>query len=390
MRSVFSFVLAVQLLSAAACQAQQDGDPVCIGAYRTIHSPILQEERTLLVHLPDGYDGSAASYPVFYMLYGDQTETYYAECVSVLSEYASSGRIPPMILVAVTNTDRYRDLVPFDRAGNETGIDNFIAFFEHELIPWIDEQYRTKEYRVLLGPQAGANFALYTLFTNPELFNAFIINNPFRWESGRNLFLQQAETYVAEHDRLHAFVFVTHDASDELERQGNLYLEKLQAIVDKRRPQGFTLVRNYLPENDDFISPLGVREGLKALFRGYRMPEDGQAHAITEILTYYRDLSATLGFEVDVPGLVLSLQSDKLIQEQRENEAVEMCEYMFEHHLHAVDACWRLADIAVKREDYRSAEKYLGKMLEIFHGDTGMIKRRYEWVMEKLAKTENK
>ncbi len=391
---VISFCLisaAVLFLGAAsACRAQQEGDPVIIGTYRIIHSDILNEDRTLLIHLPDGYEESTDSYPVFYMLYGNHMNTYFTECVSVLSQYASSGRIPPMILVAVSNTDRYRDLIPFDREGNKTGIDNFIAFFRDECIPSIEARYRTKEYRVLLGPQAGANFALYIMFTAPYLFDAFIINNPFRWASGRDLFLEKAEVYFKDHDLFDKFLFITNDASDGLEREGNIYIGKLEAIVEKYQPQGFTLQLNYLPENDDFISPLGVRDGLKALFSSYQMPEDAPVNSLADIISYYRDLSDRLGFDIDIPGHVLSRQSDRLMQANRQKEAVEIYHYMIDHDAHAPDAYWRLADLAIRNGNYQAAKEYLGNMLKIFHGDVGMIKQRFDWVVRKLDDLEEK
>ena len=52
-------------------EAQQEGEPVSIGTYRVMHSKILNEDRTLLIHLPRGYEHSKSSYPVIYMLYGD-------------------------------------------------------------------------------------------------------------------------------------------------------------------------------------------------------------------------------------------------------------------------------------------------------------------------------
>ena len=43
--------------------AQKDGDPVSIGMYRILHSEIINEDRTLLVNLPRGYDETTNSYP---------------------------------------------------------------------------------------------------------------------------------------------------------------------------------------------------------------------------------------------------------------------------------------------------------------------------------------
>jgi len=43
-------------MSSFSLFSQKDGEEVVIGKYRVIHSNILNEDRTLLVHLPRGYE----------------------------------------------------------------------------------------------------------------------------------------------------------------------------------------------------------------------------------------------------------------------------------------------------------------------------------------------
>ena len=90
--------------------------------------------------------------------------------------------MPEVILVAVVNTDRTRDLTPTkiaDRPGETGGADRFLDFFEKELIPAIESRYRTQKFRVFAGHSLGGLFALHALFTRPELFDDM-------WERGRN------------------------------------------------------------------------------------------------------------------------------------------------------------------------------------------------------------
>lgn len=44
--------------------AKKDGDDIIIGKYKKIFSKVLKEERTILVHLPEGYEKSKHKYPV--------------------------------------------------------------------------------------------------------------------------------------------------------------------------------------------------------------------------------------------------------------------------------------------------------------------------------------
>lgn len=299
MKKLF-FILAITACSVLQLLSQVDGDEISLGKYKILYSKILNEDRTLLIHLPGNYEKSENEYPVLYMLYGNHTTTYFAEAVSILTKYSSSGDIPEMILVAVTNTDRYRDLLPLDRNGNKTGIDNFMEFFKTELIGYIESNYRTKDYRILVGPQAGANFSLYTMFNEPEMFNAFIINNPFRWNSGRDLLLNMAQEYFNEHNSVKKYLFITHSKSDELEIAGNEYIDKFSIIINENKPEGFELALNFLPENKDFIPPLGLRKGIKLLFKDYPFPNDVVAKNLSDIVSYYKNLSKEFGFYIEV------------------------------------------------------------------------------------------
>jgi len=177
--------------------AQEDGDPVSIGTYRILQSKVLNEDRTLLVNLPQGYDETTNSYPVLYILYGGQPQGYFAEAVHIVDRLNEASRIPDMIIIGVKNTDRYRDCLPINRNGEPGGADNFLKFFTEELIPFVDQSYRTKDFRILLGPQAGAAFSVYALIENPELFRVNIVMNPFWIRSNREYMLTKANKFFS-------------------------------------------------------------------------------------------------------------------------------------------------------------------------------------------------
>jgi predicted alpha/beta superfamily hydrolase len=160
---------------------QIDNDPITLGTYRVLHSQILGEDRTLQVHLPRGYESTESTYPVVYLFYSDWVEGYFSQLVNDLY-HLSIDKIPPVILVGVQNTYRYRDLLPWprseDRAGEEGQADRFLNAFRDEIIPFVAAEYRTKPYRIMVGPQAAAVFGVYVILESPETFQAFILNDP--------------------------------------------------------------------------------------------------------------------------------------------------------------------------------------------------------------------
>jgi len=81
------------------CFAQKDGDDVVIGKYKMIHSHVLDEDRLLLIHLLREYGDTQLSYPVLYVLYGQDINNYFAEAVIITEMLGSTGEIPPVIIV---------------------------------------------------------------------------------------------------------------------------------------------------------------------------------------------------------------------------------------------------------------------------------------------------
>jgi predicted alpha/beta superfamily hydrolase/thioredoxin-like negative regulator of GroEL len=365
--------------------SQQDGEDVVIGKYRVIRSKILNEDRSLLVHLPRDYEGDERHYPVIYMLYGNHVTTYFAEAVSVLDTLGPTGRIPNCILVGIMNTNRYRDLLPQTPDGKPTGIENFTRFLEEEVFPFIDKNYRTKDYRILIGPQAGANFGLYTLFENPDLFNACIINHPFRWQGGRDLILKTAENFFNKNPEFKKFVFITYDDSDTLAKEGIGYINRFSEMIRIRNPKGFSLVLNFIPGNDEFLQRLGLREGLKKLFESYPFPEKRPVEKLDDILAFYRELSQEYGFEAEPPELVLTVQGDGLMERGKVREVIEILKYTMERYPRAANSYIRMANILMENGDLENARDYLQKTVERVPHDSGMLRSRLVALEKRIA-----
>ena len=205
-----SIVILLTLVTLAAnAYAHTDGESIVIGKYRVIQSEILNEERRILVHLPLGYEETKLRYPVVFHLYGDFVTTYITDAVTGTERLFDAGSMPQVILVGVDNTDRYRDLRPLDRAGKVGGSGKFAEYFEEELIPFLEKHYRIEDYHILVGPQAGACFGLYSLMEHPDLFDAFILENSFHNPQKVNEYLlDKASSFFNKGRSINKFLFM--------------------------------------------------------------------------------------------------------------------------------------------------------------------------------------
>lgn len=345
--------------------AQEDGSPVSIGTYRTLHSQILNEDRTLLVDLPRGYDETTIHYPVLFILYGGQVRGYFAESVHIVDRLQEAGLIPQLIIVGVKNVDRYRDNLPVNRNGERGGAENFLEFFTDELIPFIDESYRTKDFRILLGPQAGASFGLYTLMEQPGIFGVNIITNPFWNRSVREYLLAEAEDFFNREGSAKTLLFITCNTGDDNEATME-YLHKFAAIVEAGKKSGFTMVLNPLEEKDadDVIPSPGLDGGLKTYFKEYKLPEETEIIGLEDLKHYYRTLSQSYGYEIDIPEFTMIRQGDRLEEGRKFEEARTMYEYVVEQYPHNLNSYHRLAELHRRLGAYDLSIEYYEQFLE--------------------------
>lgn len=367
-RLVAATMAAVLLtVSPAVSEGPADGEAVSIGTYRQLHSNVLDEDRLLLVCLPSDYEKSPMSHPVLFVLYGGQVRGYFAEAVHIVDRLSEEGSIPTMIVVGVANVERYRDLSPVGRRGGPSGIEPFSRFVVEELIPFVDGEYRTKDFRVLVGPQAGAAFALYTLAKRPGLFDAFIVENPFRSEAVHGALLPLTDEVVNKGLPSFTFLHMTcYDREGFLDKTEEIeYARRFEEKITGKKPQNLTLVAAYVKNTEDFIPPPRLKEGLRELFREYKFPEGREVKGLADITAHYAALSERFGFEVDVPEMTLYSKATALQQGGASEAAREILEYLTEVYPSSVNGYWGLGNLHRERGDREAALECYRKCLEI-------------------------
>jgi predicted alpha/beta superfamily hydrolase len=177
----------------------------------TLHSETLDEDRKIIVRLPDTYAGTDARdkrYPVLYLLDG---KAYLEATIGVVQHLGSWNaavqRIPDLIVVAIPNTKRTRDMTPSHMtsgpySSGSGGAAAFRQFLEKELIPAIDGQYRTSGTRVLVGHSLAGLFVLDTFLERPDMFQGYVASDPnVTWDDNlpqRKLLARPAEFWQHE------------------------------------------------------------------------------------------------------------------------------------------------------------------------------------------------
>lgn len=142
----------------------------CLTQPGTIEQDTLESTKPpqgFFIYLPPCYaEQTNKRYPVLYLLHG---QTYTADqwirlgTVAVINDLIHSGESMPFIIV-----------FPDDRYWNQPSGAGFGERLTDELIPYIDQTYRTipdPRFRAIGGMSRGAGWALQLGLTRPDLFN---------------------------------------------------------------------------------------------------------------------------------------------------------------------------------------------------------------------------
>ncbi len=270
------------LANLAFPQGKVDKANIVIGKTDSVQSNILGEQRKIWVHVPDGDVNSKARYPVVYLLDGDG---HFSSVVGMIQQLSTGGNnnCPKMIVVAIPNTDRTRDLTPthidadppfMDSSFSKTsgGGENFIAFMEKELIPYIEAKYPAAPYKMLIGHSFGGLAVMQTFTHHTHLFNAYICIDPSMWWDKQTL-LKQTEKALTERNFEGKYLYL--GIANTLEDGMDLKKVQKDTSVDSRHIRSILKLQAAFEENKE--------NGLK--YRGKYYPDD--THGSVPLITEY-------------------------------------------------------------------------------------------------------
>lgn len=159
-------------------------------SYDWYPSPTLKMTRRLAVYTPPGYQGGTARYPVLYLLHwggGDELGAIKTlRLPDIMDNMIAQGKVTPMIVV-MPNTNTYEPLAASDNTspphdpGGQGGpkkgsLDPMMPFpnsLVHDILPYIDHNYRTKadrNDRAIAGMSLGGTYSMLAGFEYLDQF----------------------------------------------------------------------------------------------------------------------------------------------------------------------------------------------------------------------------
>jgi hypothetical protein len=181
--------------ASGATPSEPSPSPYVLADVFVIHSRILDEDRRIVVYNPDSVGGNVLpAYPVLYLL-EENDMSMVAGAVKYLSSY--NEQLPAMLVVGIDGGgQRIRDLTPthalYDNLGAldsdpdswlkpSGGGEAFLRFMREEVMPFVEQKYRTAPFRIIAGHSVGGLAAVHALAAHPEMFDAYLAVSPSLW-----------------------------------------------------------------------------------------------------------------------------------------------------------------------------------------------------------------
>lgn len=322
----FAFALLLSVAPAATLRPQAKSGPITIGTTDSIWSPTLKENRRYLVYTPPSYRDTTylpKRYPVLYLLDGDAHFHSVTGLLQILGTGVNATFVlPEMIVVAIPNTDRTRDLTPThaetDPAGKPQpafktsgGGPNFLRFIQTELIPQIERTYRTAPYRVFVGHSLGGITVIDALYRMPETFNAYLAIDPSLWWDKRVLLKQARERFSKPGLEGRALFVGQANTIQPGDTTLNVHFNSIiqfNGILETYNTSGLRYAYKYYPgDSHGSVPMISEYDGLRFLFDSYNISLAAAIDQPAYLADHFARVSASLGYHVDPPEDVTDL-----------------------------------------------------------------------------------
>jgi len=235
--------------------AQITGNDNVVGKNYTIASEILNEDRSIQVYLPEGYHNTPKkTYPVLYILDGQR---FFLHTVSLHQTFVEFNLTPEFIVVGINNIQSKRNIT------FSSGAAQFSNYIEHEVIQFIDKNFRASNDRLLYGWAYGGGFVLQTLLTKPQLFNTYLAASPYPVFAKVNA-LDSISKQVSTENKL---LYYSSDINEAVVKQGT---DSLNAMFAKPNPKHLKWHYQGLHGEEHRSTPYtSLYHGIKKHFHNY-------------------------------------------------------------------------------------------------------------------------
>jgi len=359
-------------------------DKFTIGNKMSFKSEILDEERSIIVYTPQTYYLGKHDYPVMYLLDGAAHFHHVSGIVQFLSGH---GSIPEMIVVAVENVDRTRDFSPshVDKWPTTGGAEKFIHFLREELMPFVNNNFRTQPYELLVGHSFGGTFATYALINDPDLFKAYIAISPYLMYDDAFMVQQAKKKLPKSFNNDVNFYMTVGNEPDYFET-----LAEFQKVINERSPKGLELTYLKMENENHGTTPhMSIYNGLESIYSGWRLPKDAFSKGLVAVDDHYKLLSKKYGYTIETPEYTINALGYYLMNNENVDKAIAVFKENVDRFPKSANVYDSLGEAYENNNEFKKAEKNYKIAVDyarkIYHPNLSIYEDNLKRMQDKLA-----
>jgi predicted alpha/beta superfamily hydrolase len=381
----------------------QKSNNIVIGTIDSIPSKILSEKREILVYVPHSGNRNKQRnihYPIIYVLDG---YSFFHSLTGMVDYLSSIGKMPEMIVVAISNTDRSRDLTPTHSTlwsdgekdpkslGTSGGGEKFLSFIEKELMPHIDSIYHPAPYRMFMGHSFGGLAVMNAFINHPALFNSYVAIDPSMWWDQRAL-MKKASSILKTDDykgkRLYFASANTMDPAMDTMRvmkdtaHANVHVRdnlEFRNILASNKQNHLVWNWKYYPEDNHPAVPLPSEyDALRAIFQEYAMTKELSDPSIDVqfINQHYKKVSAMLGYPVHPSESTINLLAYSCLGNKQYEKAYQFFQLNTTNYPDSYNVYDSLGDYFLEVKEKAKAKAAFSKALSLEERPATRLKLR--------------
>ena len=370
---LISFLLLSLTIPFPKAFGQQNATDLPLGKSIPFHSIILNRDLNISLYLPGDYETGGSRYPVLY----DPNDFLFKYDTGTVELLSLMTFIPRTIVVGTPGLQNGYVPTPYEQRGAKpAAADLTLEFYRQELIPYIEKNYRTVNYRILCSHSVGGLFTMYALFTQPDLFTAYIASSPW-FQTNDQYWLKNIDRMFLAESLQNKILFMT-VGKEESDLTRATYVE-LEKWMNKKDLKGLRWKSVWF-EGVDHGSMVGksLYDGLLYLFEGWKIPDSIlNSGDVARIESHQKEVARKfegLG-QMTIPEARLNALGYRFINEKSYDKAVEIFTYNLTLYPNSPNAHDSLAEAYLSRSDKENAIKYYKMAVEKNPGNTEYEKR---------------
>ncbi|WP_281560528.1 alpha/beta hydrolase-fold protein [Thalassomonas sp. RHCl1] len=320
-----------------------------------IESKILNQSRNIQIYLPANYHSAKQSYPVLYMLDG---QNYFFHGVTYQKTLKFVQKTPDFIVVGIDMDIRKRR----ELLGYQSPM--FLRFLKDELIPHIDSSYRTSKERILFGWEMAGGFATQVM-AETNLFDAYLLASPTHISKQR---IETITPKIKSYKKDAPYLYFTQGEYES-------FADDFNALLTDIAPEDLNWQYTRLVNDDHHTTPYQtIYQGLRNFFsdyppmKFYTLNDFVEFGGMQKLKEVYKsrgqryDISQEIHDRTQFSLLITAIKEDNL--ESFDNFLTEFTKFTDEISFPVWGSDW--AQFYMKHEAFNKARVVLDKALAQF------------------------